>query len=155
MSTNFQYSFMKYEDCKNDTVYTITLNPKNEYQYFTNEDRKQAFFRYHKNYIQKLTFLTKPIMTNIFTTELYMEISPTGRLHFHGTIKILNKHMFYIHVLYKLQDMYSYEIDHLTDPVIWTKYCLKQQPFYDKMEVGHDFKRMTKDFYTANALDNI
>lgn len=62
--------------------------------------------------------------------ETYMELSSAGRLHFHGTLKIVNIPKFYYFDLKILKFHGSFEIDTInTDNDQWDRYCLKQKPF--------------------------
>lgn len=145
-----KFKFLKYECVTNNDTYTISLNPEDSYQFWNSDDRMEVFTLHHAAYLKKLTLVNR---TNVFTTDIYLEISPTGRLHYHGTIKILNKKLFYLHTLHKLQSYYVYEIDTIADSDTWFAYCTKQDLKINH-QIGNDFRLMTKDFYTKKA-DNI
>ena len=56
-----------------------------------------------------------------------MESSSTGRMHFHGIIKIRDIGRFLMTDLRSIGAAGTYEIDTLNDtPEIWYEYCLKQ-----------------------------
>ena len=137
---------IKYEDMKNDHTYSITLNPENAYQFWDLPDRIETFKKHHINNLKKSSLKDR---INIFVLDIRLEFSPAGRLHFHGYIKILNKLKFYEYTLNKLTEQYQYEIDTIADHEVWETYINKQE-LDSKIQIGNDFKLMTKDFYTIN-----
>jgi len=111
-----------------NTVYTITLNPSDDFQYWTNESY-QARIKALSAYVE--LYLLKQIPAVV---DIYMESSRTGRLHFHGTIKFLKSdHIleFYLMTLHKLVGKFQIEIDTIKDIKIWTTYCRKSSHLID------------------------
>jgi len=64
--------------------------------------------------------------------QLFMDISTSGRLHWHGIIKIHNLKNFMIFTLPLIIKRASTEIDFLTDPVEWHNYCTKTLHILDE-----------------------
>lgn len=144
-----KFKFIKYEECEEGVDYAITLNPEDTYQYWDIEQRMDAFNKYHKGYLGKLTASS---IDNIFIMSLRIEVSPNGRLHYHGILKILNKKHFYLYTIHKLQKIYAYKIDTINKPDVWETYYNKQG-FNTGLDIGNDFKKMRKQFF--NGLDTI
>lgn len=79
---------------------------------------------------------------------VYPELSPDGRLHFHGYITFKNVLMFYYHDLHILND-YSYEIDTIgdteQDKQKYATYITKQQIFWiallEKYAMPYEIKK--------------
>lgn len=60
---------------------------------------------------------------------IYIEISPMGRFHFHGKIKITNIMNFYIYDVKTLTNASTCVIKVMENPDEWEDYYLKQQQF--------------------------
>lgn len=140
---------LKFEQVHNDDLYAITINPDDEHQYWGSEDRIGTFYN-------KLSYKLIIEVHNTCQLELYPEFSSRGRLHFHGTIKMLNKIEFYEQVLRRLMKWCQLEIDTINDQEAWKKYYIKQQDlhnYYRRKEhpiplvIGTDFKKMTVNFF--------
>ncbi len=114
---------------KVNTMYAITINLIDKYQYHNNINRFQKV----RNLLHE-TFMGWP-----GDYELHIECSePRGmhtqgrtgpRLHAHGTIQFkTNKHIarFLLINYYKLLRIASVDIDTISDLSVWKKYCTKQ-----------------------------
>lgn len=55
------------------------------------------------------------------------ELSQLGRLHWHGTLRIINVTQFYMMDIQRLKLHGSFEIDVISDPMVWHRYCYKQE----------------------------
>lgn len=107
---------------KMDTAqYTFNLNP--ELQPDWNQDICEHYVPIKAWYRKIIGSVQLMKYCNII---MYLEISPTGRYHFHGIIKIKNVLNFFVHDLYRLKQIGTYEIDTIKDLEVWTKYCSKQ-----------------------------
>lgn len=109
--------------------YSFSINPIDEYQYWRSlaVDRREEMFRnYWKNF-----FLHQ---NNSYHTRLFPELSPLGRLHFHGLISFETKEhikRFYMNDIYTLKLKCTFEIDEIEDLEIWMQYITKQQDHFD------------------------
>lgn len=137
---------LKYEDMEDDYRYSITLNPEDAYQFWDMPDRLALFEKHHLNHLKKLAIHDR---INVCVFDLHLELSPAGRLHYHGYLRMLNKKTFYLYTLHKLAKQYQYEIDVINDPQVWDDYVNKQ--WLGGIVAGNDFKQMTKDFYTKQS----
>lgn len=112
------------EDVIINTKYSFTVSPCDDYQYFNEDDREDKFRKMFKMYFKKWKSI------NVY---LYPELSPRGRLHFHGTLlfktekSIKTFYLFYISdILRKAQ----IEIDTIGDEEKWRLYCVKQSKYF-------------------------
>lgn len=106
-------------------MYSITLNPNDKRQFFNCSDR-----------IEKLTKFMEDLLLEVPNIDfvLHMEVSRTGRLHFHGTIKFNTKESikhFFVIQIHDWLEVLHIDIDNLLDPVIWTTYCTKSRHLID------------------------
>lgn len=141
---------LKFEKMHEREYYAITINPDDEHQYWHHIGRLEDYVDKTKQLIYKCT-------NDSAYFELIPEVSPLGRLHYHGYFKLFDKIEFYLHSIYKLLKWAHLEIDTLSDDLKWEDYILKQvdlhsyclkNNIYLPIKVGNDFKKMTKDFFT-------
>lgn len=86
---------------------------------------------------------------------LYIEISPMGRFHFHGKIKIINIMNFYIYDVKTLTNDSTCVIKVMEDPDEWETYYLKQQQFmqdYLRKELFSLFERPKANLILINTF---
>lgn len=118
------------------TPYAITIAPCDTRQYWDKDLREDMV----KNDMAKI------IMENKCELMLYMEVSRTGRLHWHGYIAF-NEYSqikdFYVKKLHKLLSQNVIEIDKITDPLVWEMYIQKQQQIMN----NNLTKQKAKDIY--------
>lgn len=76
---------------------------------------------------------------------LYIEASPTGRLHFHGSIEVLHL-IKYTEFLREINSICSYEIDTIEDESVWDKYITKQSSIWE-----HHFKKNVIGYPLKNS----
>lgn len=118
------------EKMSNEDLYTITLSPPDERhnQMLKNEVQTEVHYRH---VIDKHMLALQKGLRNVKLLKLYPELSPTGRLHYHGYIMLKDVFMFYYADQYALQQIGSYEIDTIGDTVEdmekYDKYCKKQE----------------------------
>lgn len=109
------------ENWELDTYYSITLNPCDDYQYWSEiSDERIKKSKNHMKYLIRR-------YCNIHM-DLYLEISRTGRLHWHGTIKISHiNHVreFYLVVIHELMTKHHVDVDTIEDMDKWIEYCTK------------------------------
>lgn len=101
------------------TDYAYTICPNDDFQHWNGEDRVKTFKRYAVNFILK----SCPAKL-----DLWMEISRTGRLHWHGRINFPSyEHirLFYIDYIHKFLKDNMVELDTIEDELKWSTYCSK------------------------------
>lgn len=150
MTSNSQN--LKFEDIQTNTIYSITLNPDNAFQYFGEQNRLITWY----NKIKQWLNIT---IKNTAYMEMMPEVSPHGRLHLHGYIKIIDKISFYVDIIHILEQHFQLEIDEIdiNTGKNWDEYIIKQSDLHKyliqhdiaiPLKIGHDFKQMTKQFFT-------
>lgn len=106
------------EDIELETLYTFTMNKRSRIGILKKDIRDYLIhFKTISPYVQ-----------------YYMvpEISPKGRLHYHGTIRFTAHRdifSFYYNILPVLAEDCSIEIDTIKDINEWNKYIIKQQRY--------------------------
>lgn len=124
---NSPHKCLSLELAKEDELYAITINPCDTFQYWkasTHDRIKNAHSALIHQYNDWL---------GVKFVKLYLESSPTGRLHWHGIISINDLLSFYLVTLRSLQHWCTYEIDTINDIAKWKIYCTKQEfVFNDK-----------------------
>lgn len=106
------------------TEYAFTLNPTDQYQHFRAQDRVKDFINDVKRLLQ-LSYNIKYV--------LYIELSPKGRLHLHGTIEFKDEttiYNWYLKHLRYLMHQGTVCIKPITDYDKWIIYCDKQHGFH-------------------------
>jgi len=116
-----KHSCVRHEDILEDTPYAFSYNPEP----MKLKENGEYLFKREYNRMNKLLYLLKGSLV-----EVYPETSPSGKIHFHGTITILNFPTFCLIDLYTLQACGTYEIDLMTDKEKWTTYCIKQSKYW-------------------------
>lgn len=114
-------SIVKPENINYKEWYTFTINPCDTYQYFKDKDRVNSFHKYWDSY-----FYLKLTTKDIADVELRLEVSPLGRLHYHGMIQFRNLEAFFVDIIHDLTTIATIEIDKINDKEIWDNYVTKQ-----------------------------
>lgn len=113
------------EDLKIDEWYAITINPQDKYQRFNRQDRHN----------ECLHDLRDKVIVNMdtYSYKLWPELSPKGRFHVHGIIKVDNKINFYAYCVPALLSRGTVVIKPLDPdtPGEWEKYCTKQIEYHE------------------------
>lgn len=119
--------------------YTLTLNPCDDLQYLKAEDRVESLKSYFINWFLK--------RHTCFKCEVYMEVSRTGRLHFHGKIAWYNhvdiKTFFTIDII-DILSKFQMEIDSISDPEKWEVYITKSKHLKFPYIKSNDRKNLTR-----------
>lgn len=107
------------------TIYSFTVNPNDKRQYWELMDR-----------VEKLTHFMELQLIDIPNVHimLHMEISRTGRLHFHGTIKFTTKECikhFFLFKIYDWMKLHQLDMGVINDSKIWDDYCTKSKSILD------------------------
>lgn len=116
--TNHRNEIIKYETMVVQTEYAFTYSPSDTQQFWGEIDRYQLFKT------KMCTFFMSILGTS--TLRIRIEVSPNGRLHLHGFIKIHNKMEFYLHTIPKISKYGTLCIKEPESPEGWTTYCEKQ-----------------------------
>jgi len=108
--------------CEGET-YAFSLNPEYQAEKFATVTRDRMIVNHVKNQLHKL---------HGCTYAMYPEFAPlTGRLHYHGYLKITKVYDFYL-TLPKVRKLCQIEIDIINDKQIWEEYIFKDRK---KMEL--------------------
>lgn len=108
--------------------YAFTMNPTDQYQHFRAQDRIKEFYTDVRRLLQ-LVYNIKYV--------LYIELSPKGRLHLHGTIEFKDEdtiYNFYLKHLRYLMNQATLVIKPITDYDNWKIYCDKQHGFHQYIQ---------------------
>jgi len=126
---------MKYEEVINGTTYALTYAPSDRFQYWNNHtDRWKAFEIGIRTYMLSILGTTR--------IKYRIELSPSGRLHLHGYITVLDKMEFYLYTISKLEEHGTIVIKEIKDDVVWQEYCEKQNTSSDYHYVPPVFKSL-------------
>jgi len=121
-----KFKVIKPEECVIKQKYSFSYNP----------DTQPTIQRFYNITLKCFEDWSQQIY-DVFTTlrystvQTYMEMSKAGRLHFHGYIVINDIANFYFYDLKKLKHYGTFEIDFITDPLIWDLYIKKQKDFME------------------------
>lgn len=111
------------------TLYSITLNPSNDRQGWNS-------CKTSKERIEWVSACMQILMAKIpnIQLDLYMEVSRTGRLHFHGTISFNSNdeiRLFFVEYIQSWLQLMHIDIDTIEDPEKWYTYCTKCKHLID------------------------
>lgn len=129
-----QNDVLSIEDIMSGIKYTFNFNPNDDFQYWHDNERVDKLLKMAQYWLDDIDAII----------EMNMEVSPLGRLHFHGTIKwglapngadglptvahaptaLLS---FYLHTLPRLMKKGTLKIGIIQDAAIWETYCTKQK----------------------------
>jgi hypothetical protein len=114
-------TFLKPEDVQIGKCYAFSYNPISQPKIGRINSVKEWYDIYTK-------FFGIECMKGS-TYQLYVEISSTGRFHFHGIIKILDRMNFYTNDTASLIGAGTSAMKEIESDEIWEKYIMKQQFF--------------------------
>lgn len=122
----YRGNILKIEEIDPQTVYTFTIAPKDEMQFmgfkFNTLVRLKMF---NEAWTRFLTMHLQPYAKY----RLHTEVSPKGRLHYHGIIKICDIVGFYVTAVPCLLEKCMIEVDKITDRKKWDEYITKQSKY--------------------------
>lgn len=130
----------KLEDTILGHMYAFTINP--ETQYFDDLERMPKVI----NYIKRL--LSNPYIEY----ELYIELSPTGRIHGHGWIWLQDPFKFYLHEVHKLTQKATIVIKEIDNPQVWLDYCIKQSHI-TRIRIQRMLPKLSDNLIKTDVLD--
>lgn len=108
---------VKFEDFKPNKTFAFNINPCDRLQHWGDRERILKVYNWMKRQLGDIPYIAY---------NLYMELSPTGRLHFHGYIRTSNPKKFISDDFYRLIDNCTIIIKEITDFEWWENYCIKQ-----------------------------
>lgn len=114
-------TFEKKVELKENVDFALTISPSDRMQYFDNSNRLQvSYITMLKTYKDLLKMYTN-------NYKLFLEVSPKGRIHYHGTINIKDLIGFLLYVIPQLEKTCNICIKNIDNDDEWKNYCLKQQ----------------------------
>lgn len=112
--------------------YAITINPEDprgtdKGTFDSSQDPKEHIKEVYENHKQE-------IYKKLKYCELIVqpEISPTGRLHYHGVLTVIDTVMFLWHDVQIIREHAQCEIDTIADTKVWEEYITKQKHLMEK-----------------------
>lgn len=119
------------ENAKVGDIYALTVNPI--------DDEKAVGKSYILNDHTRMIALVQKL--RYAYVELYPEISPTGRLHYHGYLIIEDIFGFYSHDIRIISKWGNFKLDTIADLQIWVNYVQKQmsimQPAFKTCDLAY------------------
>jgi len=124
----------KYNSLSPETVnladrYSMTINPHNSLQSFEAPNQLQRFHAFRYDMIRILRRILDPFCTYRFS----IEVSKLGRLHLHGWVQFKDILGFYLMATPSLIDICTFELDLITDFLIWAAYCDKSRHIFEPL----------------------
>lgn len=113
------------EDAKLDTPYAFSFNPEHQTNLY---DKKSDSFQYTYALVKMDQYMKKMLVKLKASAYLmYQELSPLGRIHYHGYIQILNIVDFFVYDVPLLKSYGTFCIKPIDDAALWAEYVRKQQ----------------------------
>lgn len=129
---SFGNSSLKLEEYEVGTHYAITINPPDKRLYL--KSHHQLDYGLGKEINAHLEWVS---LCEGVQFQLYPELSPTGRLHYHGTILMKNIMIFMTHDIKIIDNHCQYCIKHIDDTDEWIQYITKQAPLMEVVIENH------------------
>lgn len=128
----------------NNKVYTFTINPDNEYQFYKESQLQSRLGKCIFNTLYYLRQCCKDCAIFKLTIEssLPVESSKAGngpRIHFHGTIKFTDSLTFLLNRYHVLMQNFKFEIDTIEDEDKWENYCSKDESLFKPLMEKYQF----------------
>jgi len=145
MNLNARYIFPKYETVKNGDILAITVSPSDVYQCWDSENRLNDWRSW-------MALLLAKIRKSCFV-QASIECSPSGYLHFHGTIEIIDKKFFYLYSIHELKHENTVCIKLIDDTTKWNTYCVKQSGDWGSLR-SPDVVPISNSMFIYDQLSN-
>lgn len=113
---NTKTEIPKLEELQNHDIFAFTISPDDARQFWTDIDRLP----------KSINSLKSALKSQHFEYKLYIELSPTGRIHGHGWLWINNPIGFVIHDVHNITNHNTICIKPIDNPDKWVDYCTKQ-----------------------------
>lgn len=107
--------------------YALTINPCDSFQFFGVPFRERSFYE------SLLNDFLSPMLSHI----LFMEVSPKGRLHWHGTLQFQETKeiiKYYTHQLPAWLARSTVVLKEIDSSDKWFEYCRKQKTFHEYLK---------------------
>lgn len=120
MITKPKWQVISPEKCIVNEPFAFSFNPENQPELYKGNETLTLFSDWQHNqfsFFKKLKYCTLNIV---------LEMSCSGRFHYHGTIKFINILKFFFYDLKILMFHGAGEIDSISDAIKWKEYCSKQ-----------------------------
>lgn len=118
-----------FEAVNTETDYAITINPCDKHQFFKDNHRIGTFMED----IHRILYNS----SKVYKYRLYLEVSPKGRLHWHGYIKIKDPIQFYLYSVPHMLALSTVVIKPIDDSEVWYNYCNKQLVLHTECLSNH------------------
>lgn len=115
------------QDIQLEIEYSITVSPADTFQFWNQIDSERI--KKATNHMQYIIRRTPNIHY-----KLHLDVSRTGRIHWHGTIKFISVQAireFYLEIIHRLLEDHKIEIDTIKDAKVWHEYCTKIKHLWD------------------------
>lgn len=118
------FKMVKFEQLDTNIDYAVTINPP--------DIREDCPLLVHlpMESLEKGIDLSTNLIRKSFKSaklKLYPELSPNGRLHYHGTLRVTDPFKFVFIDCYYFKNLFNLEIDTISDSKVWEEYCTKQK----------------------------
>lgn len=134
--------------------YTFNFNPEMQPKRNGYSEEVDSFKKFNDKMRETLGTLKYALV------DVCLEISQTGRLHYHGYIVIEQIIEFFFYDIPLLQSLGAYEIDTIADEVKWEAYVIKlrllMKPFCEKKHLTFNINTiMNKRYVKAPVIEQI
>lgn len=134
---------IKMELYKLNEYYAITISPVDERIHLRKVPNEIKMYEYYQAQYRDIEIVLSHKLFGC-KIELYPELSPTGRLHFHGIVRITDIFKFMYHDLHRISELGCYEVDTIEGDdgmAKWLLYCTKQlhimKPLNDRINANY------------------
>lgn len=106
----------KPEDLRGDVSYAFSINPESQ------------FFGDVKRVTRVINVMRRTLNSDTISYRIYPEVSRTGRIHFHGYLRIWDTGRFYVYLVPELLKIATITLEEIFNDEIWEDYIIKQCP---------------------------
>lgn len=114
-----------------DEDLTITLNTNDTLQFVQWQTARRI------PYALRCYYNISRLLKQVSTFRMYPEISPKGRIHYHGIINLYDSFEFYSHIIPLLNEVCMFEIDTIDDMDYWESYIQKDRNIMEPGLTSH------------------
>lgn len=149
--TQFKQSILEPKLVKTDVEYTFTVNPNDKFQFW--DDHLNDRISKSKSHCNKLLRTYCSIKV-----KLHMDVSRTGRIHWHGTVKFPSDEAiktFYIKYIHEMLEEHQIEMDTINDIEYWNDYCTKIKHLVDVVCTTETASKAMKELYLGSSTESV